>query len=646
MGHPFLYSEPLLMARRIQSVRLGLVVAAIGHLEMLSPVQAAIPASCDADGRCSGLAQVFYLPSTNTLDAISNIQGRVVFKDARIGGCVTLDPQQSSYRNFKTFETKDELFKSLTTDVTTGDFTIDPVKAVYTLGGSFTPSTKHEIDIVEEFKSVTLDIEMVNSVANMKLDSTCLFPDNLDATFKASFESLALPDPAKAGESFSWAAYSAFLKNWGTHIQVQQQFGSRVQDWQSTKTNTTTTVQELKAKACLDIESVVTGGGWSAQSCAEIDKDQRVKASVLDVNGTRYISGGSASTRAALIGTFNEANLNAFLASSTMSDQPIGFKYLAIWSVLQEIYRGPCGQDGKDSTSCNNLQRAMALQAAFEGFGAYACSKQLDARNGIIQTMLAQGPDSLGIYYYACHESKTGCRENSDCTRKDDAIGQCSCGGGSCIDSQAYAGTTVQKNFVRGTADSTLFGSRDGVNASCRDSITCDCDEGWAGGELERNIWDQALGGSAVTNSPIAKSAVVGLGPFEARASSQGGTGTTRNYYKLHVDVGTQEILSKTEAKIAEKAISGAVGKGDQQHGRVLSTPVGIDCPGVCVATFKAGTEVRLSYVDNADHQFVEWTGTGCAKKSNHQKMNGKNCVIANMDEVKRVGAVFKIAPR
>lgn len=630
---------PLIDLRRNSMLAL---LSALLSLPALS-VDAAAPMACNSDGRCPGLGQAFYLPSTNILEAKANANGHTIFKNALIGGCASLEGQSSSFRSFKTYETASKLTEALNTAV---DAKAGIPTAQVNIGATVSGTTQHTSVKTEDFKSVVLNIELVNQLVNFNMNSTCLFPDNIDPNFQAGFEALALPDPAQAGESFTWASYQAFLSNWGSHVQVQQQLGSRVQQWVSSKVNTNVTTDVLQAKACLNLESTLTGG-WAAQPCAAIDQSKRIEASQTETNDQRYILGGTTATRNALIQKFDETNLNAFIATASQGDEPIGFSYLPIWSVLQEVYRGPCGRDGKGSAACNNLQRAMTLQAAYEGFSAYACDKQLDGRQGVIQTMLAQGPDSLGIYYFACHQSKTGCRENSDCSLKPAALGmECYCEGPSCIDSTAIPGTPLQRNFVRGKTEYDFLNSNKGVNASCEDKIaSCNCDEGWAGGVLERNVWDQALSG---TGLPI-QNAGVKMANDQKVTSLTAVTDSTPAdpaFYAVHVDVGTQLILNKAEANRAEKAARAAEARGDARHDRVVSNPAGIDCPGVCVATFPKGTRVSLSYEENLDHQFVEWTGSACFKRNNSQVTKGKTCVIQSLDEEKRVGAVFKIAPR
>ena len=607
-------------------------------LVIFTAANATEPTPACPNGVCPGLGQAFYLPDTNLLDNKANNGGRAVFKDARLGGCASLIDQQSSFRSFQTYDTASKLTEALNTGIDVKAAV--PVQQV-NVGATVNATTGHTNLQTETFNSVVLNIEFVNQVVNFNRSSACQSPENLDPSFQAAFEALALPKAEQAGESFTWAAYTQFLRNWGSHFQAQQWLGSRVQQWVSSKTGAIETTDTLQAKACFELEGFTVG--WSASPCLNIDTSKRFEASSKETNDRRYIAGGTTATRTALIQKFDEKNLNDFIAIANQGDEPIGFSHIPLWSVLQEVYRTPCGQAGKGSTACKNLQRAVALQAAYEGFGAYGCSKQLDGRSAVIQTMRALGPDSLGIYYFACHQSKTGCRENSDCVAKLNAgIAKCYCEGPSCIDVNRIPGTTLQRNYVRGTTDYDFWNSDKGVNASCQDKIlSCNCDEGWAGGQLARDIWDQALSGSS-NPAGIASVASTAVAGTQAMASSDQLDPTS---YTLSVDVGTQEILNKTEARRAERAVRKAEESGDLRHNRVISEPAGIRCPGECVADFPKGTTVILRYEDNLDHQFAEWTGMACYKHSNSQQTRGKTCLIENMNEDKRVGAVFRIAP-
>lgn len=610
---------------------------------MAGTVQATDGTPACPNGICPGLGQAFFLPGTNLLDPKANSSGRAVFKNARLGECADQVDWEESNRRFETFDSTSKLTESLNAGIKVrAGFPVQQMNVGTTMQATVDRSSVQ----TEVFNSVLLNIEFINQVINFNLSSTCLSPENLDPSFKSAFEALALPnpDPKTIGENATWGSYTMFLSNWGSHFQTQQSLGSRVQQWESSKTNTTETTETLKAKACFDLEGLT--GGWAASPCGQFDARKRLDASTKETNNTRYITGGTATARAALTKEFNKTNLEQFIDTANQGDEAIGFGHVPLWSVLQEVYRVPCGRDGKGSPACNNLQRAVTLQAAYEGRGAYNCSTERDGRGAVFQTMRAEAPDSLGIYYFSCHQSKTGCRENSDCKDKANIeLGGCYCAGPSCIDAELIAGTKLQRNKLRPTVDYNLFDSDKGVNASCEAKfLGCNCDEGWSGGPLARDIWNQ----TDLNMSPTVLSAGTVNDTSMVSTQAEGSRVETipdPTRYTLQVEVGTQELLTKTEARRAERAKQRAEVEGDIVHNRVVSTPAGIDCPGLCVASFSKGTPVTLSYVENLDHQFVEWTGTACAKRTNSQPTKGKTCAIKQMDEDKRVEAIFRIAP-
>jgi hypothetical protein len=170
------------------------------------------------NGVCPGLGQGFYLPDTNLLDNKANSGGRAVFKDVRLGGCANLIDQQSSFRSFQTYDTASQLTEALNRgiDAKAGI----PVQQA-NVGATVDVTTGHTSLQTETFNSVVLNIEFVNQVVNFNRTSACLSPENLDPSFQAAFEALALPNADQAGESFTWAAYTQFLRNWGSHFQIQ-----------------------------------------------------------------------------------------------------------------------------------------------------------------------------------------------------------------------------------------------------------------------------------------------------------------------------------------------------------------------------------------------------------------------------------------
>ena len=71
--------------------------------------------------------------------------------------------------------------------------------------------------------------------------------------------------------------------------------------------------------------------------------------------------------------------------------------------------------------------------------------------------------------------------------------------------------------------------------------LSCNCDEGWSGDQLACNIWDQALSGSdPVTDSSRTTSLASTANAKETATVAP----ADPTFYTLHVDVGTQEILT------------------------------------------------------------------------------------------------------
>ena len=596
------------------------------------PASGAIPSHCDNQGHCPGLGEGVFLNATNVFDAKVNLAGHKIFKDSNVGSCAVVVEQQFINRGFTTFDDETNLTKNLNTSF--GLEASVPVQ-LFNLGATVDATTGHSLVKNEVFKSVELEILFGNQLVNFQQTSACLSPSNIDPVFLANFEALALPDPEQAGTSFTWASYTQLLKNYGSHVQIQQQVGSRVQQWVSTKSDNTVTSDQLQSKACLNLEGYGTPG-WSASPCAGVSAEKRLEVSKIETNDQLYITGGTVAARTALTQKFDERNLNDFIASASQGDQPIGFRYLPIWSVLQEVYRASCGLGGKGSAACQNLQRASMLQAAYEGYLAFDCSQKLDGRNATYQTMQAHGPDGNGIYYFSCHQSKTGCRENTDCSSK--ASAQCDCQGPGCIASNLIPGTLLERNTVKGAADGDRWNSSLGVNASCEGKFDCDCNEGWAGGAPERDIWDQAGAGSGSVAMSLAVPA--GSQTGKALATPDSADPTT---YKVRVGVYVQPRHNAREEKQAELAIAYAQAQGDASNNRVVSDPKGIDCPGVCEASFPVGSKITLSYANNLDHRFVEWTGNDCDLPDSRLVNRAKTCLIGALNENKRVGAIFQI---
>jgi hypothetical protein len=102
---------------------------------------------------------------------------------------------------------------------------------------------------------------------------------------------------------------------------------------------------------------------------------------------------------------------------------------------------------------------------------------------------------------------------------------------------------------------------------------------------------------------------VLGLIPMATSALARGGSGSGSGG-------------SATPTPTASGTGTVGVIPGGNGHGRITSSPVGIDCTiaasgvtGPCSAVFPAGIVVRLEVRPAADSQFQGWRGTpGCGK--------------------------------
>jgi hypothetical protein len=313
----------------------------------------------------------------------------------------------------------------------------------------------------------------------------------MDATFLATFEALPNITEAKA-ENPSWQAYDSFLKRFGSHVQVSQDVGSRFRRWVSSSDAAVTSASTLEAKACAEVEGITqAGSGWSARGCAAYntsEKEASMKASSFDFP---LIQGGTFESRAAIIKDLNKTTLDAFIDSAMNGTQAIGYEFRGIWVYLGHLYTVAC-QAAPNGAACSNVQRAVNLQAYYEGIQALGCPTQTG------QAFLSTPASALGISTYHCLAGKEGCNSDDDC-HLGGAGSVCYCYGPTCIshDPNAITGTSEYRATVQGSQS----GSYDaGINNACdyKFLASCDCDTKWAGGLPSRDLYTQT--GSTTSN--------------------------------------------------------------------------------------------------------------------------------------------------
>ena len=438
------------------------------------------------DGICPGLGNSFYLPKLNPLSV--NTGGNIFFKNRKLGDCVVIS---SVSKNARTLSTADSMENFIRNSMTETDLSGSYKSGVLTMRGSAQAMTASSSDITTTFHSTTLDIMAVTNALDFQQDTKCFNQNNIDETFLNQFTALPMIEDDNVGNATAWSSYVSFLKDQGSHIMMQQQVGSRFQQWESSESQDSNIEQALQAKACAQVEGISVGGGWSTQGCAAYSSDEKRKALRTASKSMRVILGGNEASRADLTKDVNKDNLDAFIDSANQGNEAIRFIFKPIWELLNSIYSPACAAAGKGSTDCQNLQRAQTLQAAYEGWIAIGCKEEKDGRNAVYQTMEIAGTSEQGVHTYQCKAAKTGCRKDDDCH-----IGGwgsvCYCYGPGCIDTgERISGTDTYRNKVRGSQSGSYSS---GVNLSCRYrvGVTCGCKTGWAGGLPERVLYLQS----------------------------------------------------------------------------------------------------------------------------------------------------------
>ncbi|MCF7969024.1 MAG: hypothetical protein K9K68_07660 [Methylococcaceae bacterium] len=636
---------------------MALVTLAV-TIALAPAARAAEPPIACPGGLCSGLGHAFYLPDRNVLDAKDQSSGRQILTDTQIGRCATVTKSGASNRGFEQFDSTKSVTNAWSTKFGIGNesqgATI-PLGSGFSLGGTASTTMSRSLTTNESFNSLNLFYYLLDSLVDLNRNSECWSVANLDPAFLANFEALPLSDPKNAAEGSTWSDYTAFLKSWGSHVQVKQELGSRFSIWQTETASDKLTMKTLEAKTCFSIG----GAGVTLPLCGNYNDSEKLSASQNKTVEKTYISGGSNEARNALLvaspkSEEYQAKLTAFIASAANSDQAVGFQYVPIWGLLTDVYRTQCGTDGKDSKACNNLQRAVTLQAAFEGYLSYNCVKNAASSGALfVQGMKAGPANGNGIYYYSCHQAKTGCHTDNDCqlASGDDSWvpfagnwEQCFCAGAGCLTPELIPGTGQYRSVVKPLEKNpTKANSNVGSNASCRDDKTCTCENAWAGGQQERLVYDQSTGGGGsgtfVVQSARASTVMAQSDEVQIKADESGGDQSTE--YDLQVIIKDRPAYTPTDIRKQQQERVKNKEYPDSEVIYVTSNDprIAIQCGGVCKARFAKDDLVQLqAQAQVSGRKFDGWSKDVCL---NGPKGTGRTCVV-KMNGAKTVEAYYK----
>ena len=582
------------------------------------------------------------------MDAGQQTSGQQILIDTAIGTCATVSPSANSGKNVSTFSNKTGIIDYWSTgiDADKGGKGVNLNYAGFTLGVTSKVTLSSTFVDAKSIIASTLDQFTVSQVVDINRNSSnCWSSSNLVPGFVAAFESLAEIDASTVSEDSAWQPYREFLNNWGSHVQIKQEQGSRIALWESSTDTATVTTNDLEAKLCYDLGIPAAG---SIGACSNYNTAQRTEASSKDIKKSISILGGDTASRTALVNRYSASNtLDAdlmanFMAAGNTSSAPVKFSYIPLWSLLTQIYQPLCNTATKGQTACKNYQRALSLQAAYQGFMAYSCFKTSDSTGNPFQKMIALPPNSLGISAYACHASKSGCRRDKDCNYKDDGWWEWKiitggyCEGSGCIQAQLIPETTNPPLYraVQKLSD-TSNDPHLGVNASCSNDTTPACNTDWEGGALERDLWNQAIDGPGEGNTSNNR-----LTPAVAHqtASSQIlASVDSPDHFTLKLIVKREKPLN-LKARRRELALSKARISANQEEYLTVSDSTGtLNCPGTCIGQFAASKQVNLKVKVPPNYTFLNWGGQLCDQRAT----NGHLCTFT-MDGNKTIEVFFE----
>ena len=628
------------------SLMLGGYLTFSAHLALADQTSSA----CN-NGVCAGLGHAFYLRDINLLDPTAQTSRRQILLNTALGTCATKTPSGSSRKDFQSYESATSAINAWSGGISTSGSGISAAISAFSLAATASANYDSSSLKTTDAASVSLDYVLLDAVVDLNQNAACWSRDNLTPEFLSAFEALPVNDPQWAAEASSWADYRVFLQSWGSHVQVKQELGSRLQILESEKTTDQVDTQTLKAKVCFSL-------GYAAVNvpvCGDYNTTQKNTASTRDTVEKIYIAGGSRESRNKLIaasaGQFSSEDVSAFINSAGTSDQPIGFKYRPVWELLMDVYRAAC-VTAKDANACQHFQRAVNLQAAYEGFLAYDCILNRTAsadptKPGLfVQGMVALPANGNGIVYYACKQTKAGCSNDNDCNAGTGGSGwpwdrkwqQCFCEGSGCISTQLIAGTSQYRSIIKNREpDKSKANSNVGVNDSCRDDSSCTCNTAWAGGEQEREIWNQATGGSGSGSYTGVKSVRA------ASASSATDSEMFESPEMFTISVRLKNPTPRTDKQ--EKSQFDQAKEVRNDAGtlgyQVMSTDslTTIECPGRCSGVFSKGSQVTLEARKQVGGQrFQGWSKNTCL----NNKGIGRVCIIPSLNSNLVIEAIYE----
>lgn len=593
------------------------------------------------NGICPNIGMGFYLPETNVNQELRG--GKKLLKSApRLDECVKVRESYAANGGFKDSNSMTELVSNISSSISGS---VDAKTKAYSVSTSVSAETGKDSNIKTAFHSTIYDKSLTQGLAELEQSEDCFGLSALSDDFLNHFKNLPLPNSFPNDNV--WDEYIQFFNSFGSHYLSSLDYGARFQIWQSSTSASSDISTKLKAKACAQIEGTTPIAQGGASGCAAYDQATRNKALDEETKETSVLRGGTETARKALLSSISTKTMADFIDTAPASEQPIAWTFTPIWQTLQNEYRFRCKVG--DKAECDNYQRALNLQAAYEGRGAWECETRYSGNgdnNGI--NILLGGMrkesntwDNTGVSGWSCRQAKIGCNTENDCKIRDASA---HCFGPTCFDHERIPGTDKYLTVVKADYNPKLTKDQ-GSNNSCYSgwglALYSYCKKDWNGGpnERERTIWSQGFSSRGTYAAAPATASASDVNANQEDAAEDG--------YSVEVSISNNhDFYEKLDEKRenAGSDIPRTEPETDQAAGstigyQVLSIPPGINCPGAaCSANFKKGEKVTIVWLDNDPKiRFNKWDDDRCSDESHKVSLDKALTLLGTAAEALRV---------
>ena len=306
-----------------------------------------------AEDNNSYVGRAVYLPDYDLLgDDMSG--GYPVFK-ALPKECVTVshNPIVDSSSTF--YEDTSTFYSSFGTESSiSGELQVD-----FSLSSSLDATTKSISGSDRTVRGTTY--HSYSKVSSDFLQMSC-FGEELNDNLRNDFEALAAAIDNPSPES-SWSAYRAFLTTYGSHIIREVFYGSSFYQHAFSDSKKEYTQKELNTKACASF-----GFGIANTSvCNGITQEDINAISSLTMSERFIARGGTDQTRTQMYANRSAELISKFLNEAHATHQPIQYKFIPIWVILQNQYLGT-----------DHFTKAINMEAYYKGYLNYDCAYRTD----------------------------------------------------------------------------------------------------------------------------------------------------------------------------------------------------------------------------------------------------------------------------